>query len=734
MKKKLLTVLLATAVVGMYSFGSAASAFADDANTSGEASPVQVEEPYSSSDTVTPAADSDTAASAVNDSTVTTPADDQQSGDTDTTASAAKSSTPETSASDSANTETPAKEDTPTTDTSVANVSTQAELQAALANAAVKTINVTTDIEIDATLRISHDVAISGAKLIRKAGFTDTMIYVSLNKSLTLSNITVDGNKANVSAQAALITVWGSLKLDTVSLINNKNCSTTIQGGAITSFGTVDMSGSTITGNETSCDGGGIWNYTSHKLTIKDSTIDSNISGRSGGAVFSSGSHEVEITDSSICSNQSLSSGGGIDSYGILTMSGCTVKNNSISRGAGAGITNQSQATMTLTNVTVENNTASGFALEGGGIANFGKMTMTGGSISNNKAQNSANTALGGGLYNYQDSINPGNSPGNCVITGTKIDGNSAAIGGGIYNAGSLDINCEINNNAASTYGGGIYNLYYTNNGYGIINMTGGTIANNSALCGGGIYNYGVCSVLGGTISGNTITSDDKLNGSAIYLVRDVTLAPAATIEGDCFIYFDHYSNLLLTGSFKDHKTISISVPAKNYETTEQPQVIKGYQVVKPAGEYALTSDDMAAFTCIGNGKWSLHIVDQNADKDYAEKSGTIVLWDAPADPIIIPVTPVDPVQPIVDPGDNNNTDDPTNPTEPTKPDQPIVDPGDNSNTGEPTTPATVKDTTENNNADQPKTGDQNDTAPWAVVLIAGAAMSAVILKKRTDK
>jgi len=122
----------------------------------------------------------------------------------------------------------------------------------------------------------------------------------------------------------------------------------------------------------------------------------------------------------------------------------------------------------------------------------------------------------------------------------------------------------------------------------------------------------------------------------------------------------------------------------------------------------------------------------------------TINTPTVPTDPTVTPTdptTPVVPTTPIVDPSDNSNTDEPTTPiVDPSdnsntgEPTTPVVDPSDNSNTSEPAKVSTVKDTTENSNSDQPQTGDHNDVTPWAVMLITGAAMSAVILKKRTDK
>jgi len=108
--------------------------------------------------------------------------------------------------------------------------------------------------------------------------------------------------------------------------------------------------------------------------------------------------------------------------------------------------------------------------------------------------------------------------------------------------------------------------------------------------------------------------------------------------------------------------------------------------------------------------------------KWYLEK------YDEPINPPYYPPVnpPVNP--PVVDPGDNNNTPEPTDPTTPTKPDTPVVDPGENNNTNEP-----VVDKPDNSNADQPKTGDENNAVPWAITLFAGSMLAGVVIKRRKD-
>ena len=109
---------------------------------------------------------------------------------------------------------------------------------------ATKTINVSTEVEILAT----KDVTIT-----RKSGFTGA--FFNNTSTLTLGDgtytITLDGGKnSNINAQAPLIQSGGegaSLTLNNCKLQNNKNMSTTINGGAISiSGGTFTMNGGVI--------------------------------------------------------------------------------------------------------------------------------------------------------------------------------------------------------------------------------------------------------------------------------------------------------------------------------------------------------------------------------------------------------------------------------------------------------------------------------------------------------
>ena len=108
-----------------------------------------------------------------------------------------------------------------------------------------------------------------------------------------------------------------------------------------------------------------------------------------------------------------------------------------------------------------------------------------------------------------------------------------------------------------------------------------------------------------------------------------------------------------------------------------------------------------------------------------------------PTAPVVItpniPVLPAD--NTVVDTPVNSNTEEPIVPDETTTPAEVVVeDVIENNNTSEPVTATTtVADNAENDNADQPQTGDENDMAPWVITLAGGAVLAFAAAKRRKD-
>jgi hypothetical protein len=158
--------------------------------------------------------------------------------------------------------------------------------------------------------------------------------------------------------------------------------------------------------------------------------------------------------------------GGGISNIGVLTVSDCTIANNSTNNpnGHGAGIFNDGYGTLTIRDSIIANNTAGSF---GGGIENDGTMTISDSTIANNTAG-----SFGGGIENRGIL-----TVSNCTVANNATDG----VGGGIDNDGTLTVsNSTVTGNSAAgpgASGGGIKTA-----GQAVLHDT--IVAENSVLAG----------------------------------------------------------------------------------------------------------------------------------------------------------------------------------------------------------------------------------------------------------
>ena len=223
---------------------------------------------------------------------------------------------------------------------------------------ATKTINVSTEVEILAT----KDVTIT-----RNSNFTGA--FFNNTSTLTLGDgtytITLDGGKnSNINAQAPLIQSGGegaSLTLNNCKLQNNKNMSTTINGGAISiSGGTFTMNGGVI-GTEITEDDGNkqSWEYAA------DESKYSNYAEWGGGIYVADGT--VTIKNAKVSYNYvkdvyppPLHGGGGIlIEKGNLTLEDTEVSYNRGWLGGGVrcyGGDTQNAGTLTLKHATIKGN------------------------------------------------------------------------------------------------------------------------------------------------------------------------------------------------------------------------------------------------------------------------------------------------------------------------------------------------------------------------------------------
>jgi predicted outer membrane repeat protein len=185
--------------------------------------------------------------------------------------------------------------------------------------------------------------------------------------------ITVDGGRNALpgvqGVQVMPVASGATLNLNRLTIANGGSG---LLGGGVDNSGTLNVSNSTFSGNQSGYpEGGAIYNAGS--LTVTNTTFSGNLAepfgfGRAGigGAVANDGT--MKITNSTFSGNFALDSGGAIYNAGTLTVTNTTFFGNLTSTapfpGDGAGI--QNFGTLTVTNSTFSGNGGG----SGGGISN----------------------------------------------------------------------------------------------------------------------------------------------------------------------------------------------------------------------------------------------------------------------------------------------------------------------------------------------------------------------------
>ncbi len=274
-------------------------------------------------------------------------------------------------------------------------------------------------------------------------------ITITLSSAKTInSNLTIDGGN--------------KVTLD----MANTNRHFTVQSGA-----TLTLTHIALINGQGSC--GGAVNVTANaKLTLSETRLINNHSSSQGGAVCVNTNGTASIANTLFMSNTAGTHGGAIGNYGSTSISDSNFTGNSAGVNGG-GI--DTTVALSLVNTTFISNTA---AYRGGGVNNYlGSMTISNSSFSRNLAG-----LYGGGLSN---------DGGPTSISGSTFDNNTSYTGGGIENAGSLNLtNSTLSANHALASGASITatggGLYWVAGSIGLLNVT--LNANTASWQGGNIY------------------------------------------------------------------------------------------------------------------------------------------------------------------------------------------------------------------------------------------------------
>ena len=324
---------------------------------------------------------------------------------------------------------------------------------------------------------IDFDVTMDGGGLITLSGGNANRLFiVEAGANLALQNITLANGYSSLDDGGAIYNL-GSLTLVNTT-IRDSNTGSDASGGAIVSYGPMNISGSRFENNAAGNGGALYVRWEAGDAVINSSTFKQNHTTNQvngwGGAILIWDGADVVISASDLDGNTARYGGAihNMFSNSELELKDGTRLRNNQAQFDGGAIYNVGATSNTYTHVSFTNNRATDF---GGAIYN------SGGSISlsdSEVANNTATAGVGGGVYNNSNAV--------AWLTYSTVHDNGAMFGAGIYNGASqlILINATVSTNFSNS-GGGIYN-----NSRGNAQLTFVTLSGNVAYAdGGGIYN-----------------------------------------------------------------------------------------------------------------------------------------------------------------------------------------------------------------------------------------------------
>ena len=175
----------------------------------------------------------------------------------------------------------------------------------------------------------------------------------------------------------------------------------------------ITLINSTVSGNTTDEEGGGIYALEGSSITVISSTISGNsASNYGGGIVVDRGS--ITLINSTVSGNSAGFGGGGIrgDDFATITLTNATIAGNTARFGGGISL---EAGSLTLTNTSVSGNSAVLFG--GGGIASAGSVALANSIVAGNNAYD--------GLADLYSFSSPTYTGGNIVGDTFTVDGGS---------------------------------------------------------------------------------------------------------------------------------------------------------------------------------------------------------------------------------------------------------------------------------------------------------------------
>lgn len=393
-------------------------------------------------------------------------------------------------------------------------------------------------------------------------------VFVKGNGSGVITDIInsqFDGNKADSACGGAIHATESTLNIVDTTFANNTaawygavstgitttlsisgdtvfDTNSALAGGALGVFGKAEIKDAIFKNNEATApddDGGGAMFVGSEgAVAVLDNvTFTGNKSESSGGAIGTrvgenaSGSHNnnsqavLNITNSTFDGNTAATTGGAIDNHFYNENSGITnstFTNNSAKDGGAiynhGDLDNQNKAAnLNITGGSFTGNTATG---NGGAIYNQADATIKGVEFSGNKAE----SGYGGSIYVNTKVSDSQINDSTTTISESLFEGNSASIGGALFNHnGKTEITLtEFNNNKAD-FGGAIYS---STSSYAELSIKDSAFTGNTAKSAGAVDAFGKTTIENVAFTNNSATDANDDGGGALFLgsVSDSTL------------------------------------------------------------------------------------------------------------------------------------------------------------------------------------------------------------------
>jgi hypothetical protein len=250
----------------------------------------------------------------------------------------------------------------------------------------------------DGVLNIFKNLTITGpgANLLTLDGVNSTRVFgIDGGVTLNLSGVRITRGY-NDHCGGGIINNGGSTLNAANIIIDNSRSDN--GGGGICNVGTLNLTGSLITGNTAANEGGGIRNNPGNTVNITNSTLSNNqASNWNGGGVSNNGT--LNVFGSTLSGNTSPN-GGGVYAGGISIINNSTLSGNAAISGAGGAAYISSGSRLDTTNTTITNNVSSSNQI--GGIFNQGLYQTRNSIIAGNRnANGTGNGDLNGDIASY---------------------------------------------------------------------------------------------------------------------------------------------------------------------------------------------------------------------------------------------------------------------------------------------------------------------------------------------